>query len=188
MTGSLHLGHALDHSIQDCLIRWKRMSGYNVLWLPGTDHAGIATQSVVERELLKTKVRRQDLGREKFVEKVWEWKEKYGDHIVQQMKRLGSSCDWKRHVFTLDQEVSKAVCKVFVDLYKKNWIYRGERLINWSPEMESALSDLEVEHKEVKGSIWHIRYPVKGDESVIVVATTRPETMLGDTAVAVHPQ
>ena len=134
VTGSLHLGHALDHFIQDCLIRWKRMSGFNALWLPGTDHAGIATQSVVEKELMKAKVRRQDLGREKFLEKVWEWKEQYGDRIVKQMKRLGSSCDWDRHVFTLDKGVSRAVGKVFVDLYNKGWIYRGQRLINWSPK------------------------------------------------------
>ena len=188
VTGSLHLGHALDHSIQDCLIRWKRMSGYNALWLPGTDHAGIATQSVVEKDLMKHQIKRKDLGREKFLEKMWEWKERYGHRIVDQMKKMGSSCDWDRHVFTLDEGVSRAVRKVFVDLYTKNWIYRGQRLINWSPKLESALSDLEVEHKEIKGSLWHIKYPIEGDEGEFVVATTRPETMLGDTAVAVHPK
>ncbi len=188
VTGSLHLGHALDQSIQDVLIRWKRMSGYNVLWMPGTDHAGIATQSVVERELAKTKVFRKELGREKFVEKVWEWKHKYGDRIVEQMKRLGSSCDWDRHKFTLDKDVSKAVRKVFVELYKKNLIYKGTRLINWSPKLESAISDLEVEYKESKGSLWHFNYPLADGSGVITVATTRPETMLGDTAIAVHPE
>ncbi len=187
VTGSLHLGHALDHSIQDCLVRWKRMSGYNVLWLPGTDHAGIATQSVVEKSLMKEGLGRRDLGREKFVEQVWKWKEKHGHSIVDQMKRLGSSCDWERHVFTLDENVSRAVRKVFVDLYKKDWIYRGQRLINWSPQLESALSDLEVEYQEVKGSLWYIKYPVEGEREKLVVATTRPETILGDSAVAVHP-
>ena len=164
------------------------MSGYNAMWLPGTDHAGIATQSVVERELMKKNIRRKDLGREKFLEEVWAWKHKYGNHIIQQMKRLGGSCDWDRHVFTLDKGVSKAVHKIFVDLYRKNWIYRGQRLINWSPKMESALSDLEVEHKEIKGSLWYLNYPVQGEETTLVVATTRPETMLGDSAVAVHPK
>lgn len=188
VTGSLHIGHALDHTVQDVLVRWKRMSGFNVLWLPGTDHAGIATQAVVERELGKQKISRKQLGREKFVAKVWEWKHQYGNRIVEQMKRLGDSCDWDRHVFTLDEGVSKAVRKVFVDLYKKSWIYKGQRLINWSPALESAISDLEVEYKEIKGSLWHIRYPLSDGTGTLVVATTRPETMLGDTAVAVHPE
>ncbi|MBX3020850.1 MAG: valine--tRNA ligase [Bdellovibrionales bacterium] len=187
VTGKLHLGHALNHNIQDALARWKRMSGFNVLWLPGTDHAGIATQSVVERELKKEGTNRHALGREKFVERVWKWKEEYGGNIVDQMRRLGDSCDWDRLVFTLDEGVSKAVRKVFVDLHNKGLIYKGLRLINWSPALESAISDLEVDYKEVKGSIWHIRYPLADGSGEIVVATTRPETMLGDTAVAVHP-
>jgi valyl-tRNA synthetase len=188
VTGALHLGHALDHTIQDCLIRWKRMSGYNALWIPGTDHAGIATQSVVERELKKENVTRKDLGREKFEARVWEWKETYGNRIVEQCKKLGDSCDWDRLVFTLDEGVSRAVRKVFVQLYKKNWIYKGTKLINWSPALESAISDLEVEHKEIKGTLFSIKYPVVGsDGRFVIVATTRPETLLGDVAVAVHP-
>lgn len=189
VTGSLHMGHALDHTIQDVLVRWKRMSGYNTLWLPGTDHAGIATQSVVERELKKNEGKlRQDLGREKFVEKVWEWKHQYGNRICEQMRRLGDSCDWDRSVFTLDEGVSKAVRKVFVELYGKGLIYRGKKLINWSPALETALSDIEVEYKDTKGHLWHMDYPVEGTDEVLTVATTRPETMLGDTAVCVHPE
>lgn len=188
VTGSLHLGHALDHTIQDVVVRWKRMCGYNALWLPGTDHAGIATQSVVEKKLAKEGVSRKDLGREKFVEKIWEWKQEYGDRIVSQMKFLGNSCDWSRLTFTLDEGVSKAVKKVFVHLYEKGYIYKGTRLINWSPKLESALSDLEVDHKEIKGSLWHLEYPLSDGSGSVVVATTRPETMLGDTAVAVHPE
>lgn len=187
VTGSLHLGHALNHSVQDVLVRWKRMSGFNVLWMPGTDHAGIATQSVVERELKKENLNRRDMGREKFVQRVWTWKEQYGGRIVEQMKRLGDSCDWDRLTFTLDEGVSQAVRKVFVDLYKKDLIYKGLRLINWSPALESAISDLEVEYKEIKGSMYHIKYPLTDGSGAIEVATTRPETMLGDTAVAVHP-
>jgi valyl-tRNA synthetase len=188
VTGFLHIGHALDHTIQDCMIRWKRMNGFNALWLPGTDHAGIATQSVVERELKKEGVTRQQLGREKFLEKVWEWKHQYGDRIYRQMRRLGDSCDWDRAVFTLDEGVSKAVRKVFVSLYKKGWIYRGQRLVNWSGPLETAISDLEVEYKQVKGSIWHIKYALENGNGFLVVATTRPETLLGDTAVCVHPE
>lgn len=187
VTGQLHLGHALNHSIQDALVRWKRMSGFNVLWMPGTDHAGIATQSVVERELKKEGQSRRDMGREKFVERTWAWKEQYGGRIVEQMKRLGDSCDWDRLTFTLDEGVSKAVRKVFVELYNKQLIYKGLRLINWSPALESAISDLEVEYKEIKGSLYHIRYPLADGTGSVEVATTRPETMLGDTAVAVHP-
>lgn len=187
VTGSLHLGHALDQSIQDCLIRWKRMSGFNALWQPGTDHAGISTQSVVEKELKKEGTSRVALGREKFLERTWAWKKQYGDRILLQMRRLGSSCDWDRQVFTLDEGVSKAVRKVFVTLYKKNLIYRGKRLVNWSGPLETAISDLEVEHKQVKGSLWHIRYQIEGSNESVVVATTRPETLLGDTAVCVNP-
>ncbi len=190
VTGSLHMGHALDHTIQDVIIRWKRMSGFNALWLPGTDHAGIATQSVVERELKKNDgMTRHDLGREKFVEKVWEWKHQYGNRIYEQMRRLGDSCDWRRAVFTLDEGVSKAVRKVFVDLHKRGLIYKGTRLVNWSAPLETAISDLEVEHRETKSALYYIDYPVDGHpELLLTVATTRPETMLGDTAVAVHPE
>jgi valyl-tRNA synthetase len=187
VTGQLHLGHALNHTIQDILIRWRRMSGFNALWQPGTDHAGIATQSVVERELRKQNKSRKEMGREKFVERVWEWKHQYGNRIVEQMKRLGDACDWDRLTFTLDEGVSAAVRKVFVSLYKRELIYRGTRLINWSPALESAISDLEVEFKEIRGQLYHIRYPSADGKSEVVVATTRPETMLGDTAVAVHP-
>jgi valyl-tRNA synthetase len=191
VTGSLHMGHALDHTIQDVLIRWKRMSGFNTLWLPGTDHAGIATQSVVERELKKQGQTRQELGRESFIEKVWDWKRQYGDRIYSQMRRMGDSCDWDRATFTLDPDVSVAVRKVFVDLYKKNLIYKGTRLVNWSGPLETAISDLEVEHRETKGALYHIQYTVDGGGSqparFLTVATTRPETLLGDSAVAVHP-
>lgn len=188
VTGFLHMGHALDHTIQDVLIRWKRMSGFNALWLPGTDHAGIATQSVVERELKKEGLTRAGLGREKFLEKVWDWKKLYGDRIYRQMRRLGDSCDWDRAVFTLDEGVSQAVKKVFVSLYKKGWIYRGQKLVNWSGPLETAISDLEVEHQSVKGSMYHIKYPLEDGVSFLIVATTRPETLLGDVAVAVHPE
>jgi valyl-tRNA synthetase len=169
VTGVLHLGHALNHSIQDTLVRWKRMSGFNVLWLPGTDHAGIATQSVVERELKKEKKNRRDMGREAFNERVWQWKDQYGGRIVEQMKRLGDSCDWDRLTFTLDDGVSKAVRKVFVDLHKKGLIYRGLRLINWSTALESAISDLEVEYQEVKGQIYTIRYDLEDGSGAIEV-------------------
>jgi valyl-tRNA synthetase len=188
VTGFLHLGHAIDHSIQDTLIRYKRMNGFNALWLPGTDHAGIATQSVVERELKKEGLTRQELGREKFLERVWEWKNQYGNRIYSQMRRLGDSCDWERATFTLDEGVSQAVRKVFVSLYKKNWIYRGQKLVNWSGPLETAISDLEVEYKQVKGSLWHIRYPLENGKGHLIVATTRPETLLGDTAVCVNPE
>lgn len=188
VTGFLHMGHALDHTIQDLVIRWKRMSGFNALWLPGTDHAGIATQAVVEKELKKQGLNRHQLGRDAFVEKVWDWKHQYGDRIYSQMRRLGDSCDWDRATFTLDEGVSKAVRKVFVSLYKKGWIYKGLRLVNWSSPLESAISDLEVEHKQTKGSLWHINYPLENGEGFLTVATTRPETMLGDTAVCVHPE
>jgi len=181
VTGVLHMGHALNNTLQDILVRFKRMQGFNVLWLPGMDHAGIATQLVVERQLAKEGVKRETLGREKFVEKVWEWKEKSGGMILDQQKRLGISVDWKRSRFTLDEGLSKAVKKVFVDLYNEGLIYRGNRLVNWCPRCQTAVSDLEVKHIETKGSLWHIKY---GD---LIVATTRPETMLGDTAVAVNP-
>ena len=170
------MGHALDHTIQDVLIRWKRMSGFNAMWLPGTDHAGIATQSVVERELKKTGVLRRRSRPRKFVEKVWEWKHQYGNRIYEQMRRLGDSCDWDRATFTLDEGVSRAVRKVFVDLYKKGLIYRGTRLVNWSTALESAISDLEVEHKETKSILYYLKYSVDGSDQTLEIATTRPET------------
>lgn len=188
VTGFLHLGHALDHTIQDLLIRWKRMSGFNAMWLPGTDHAGIATQTVVEKELKKQNITRHSLGRDAFVDKVWDWKHQYGDRICQQMRRLGDSCDWDRNTFTLDEGVSTSVKKVFVTLYKKGWIYRGQRLVNWSGPLETAISDLEVEHKQVKGALYHINYPLEDGSGFLTVATTRPETLLGDSALCVHPE
>jgi valyl-tRNA synthetase len=188
VTGSLHMGHALDHTMQDVLIRWKRMSGFNTLWLPGTDHAGIATQSVVEREIRKDGQSRFDLGRDAFLEKVWAWKNQYGERIYSQMKRLGDSCDWDRKTFTLDDGVSVAVRKVFVDLYKKGLIYKGTRLVNWSSPLGTAISDLEVEHRETKSSLYYIDYQIEGSDQVLQIATTRPETLLGDTAVCVHPE
>jgi valyl-tRNA synthetase len=188
VTGQLHIGHALNSTLQDILTRWMRMSGRNTLWVPGTDHAGIATQNVVERMLAKDNIDRHAMGREKFVEKVWEWKKEYGGRIIGQLKRLGASCDWDRERFTMDEGLSKAVREVFVRLYEEGLIYRGERLINWCPRCHTALSDIEVEHEDEKGKLYHISYPLSHDHSVrLTVATTRPETMLGDTAVAVHP-
>lgn len=186
VTGSLHFGHALDFVLQDVLIRWKRLEGYNVLWQPGTDHAGIATQMVVERLLDQEGVDRKKLGREKFLERVWAWKERSGGQIIQQLRKLGASADWERERFTMDQGLSEAVREVFVTLYRQGLIYRAKRLVNWDPSFRSAISDLEVENKETRGSMWYLRYPVE-DGGSIVVGTTRPETILGDTAVAVHP-
>jgi valyl-tRNA synthetase len=188
VTGSLHIGHALNNTLQDVLIRFERMRGKAALWLPGTDHAGIATQMVVERQLAaEGNVGRRDLGREAFVDKVWEWKAKSGGQIVNQLRRLGASCDWSRERFTLDEGLSAAVRKVFVSLYKEGLIYRDKRLVNWDPQFQTAISDLEVEQREMDGHYWHFAYPLEGGDGEIVVATTRPETMLGDTAVAVHP-
>ncbi|OGQ18029.1 MAG: valine--tRNA ligase [Deltaproteobacteria bacterium RIFCSPHIGHO2_02_FULL_40_11] len=188
VTGALHQGHALTSYIQDCLIRWKRMCGYNVLWLPGSDHAGIATQNVVEKELAKAGTSRHKLGREKFLERVWQWKEQYGNRIMEQLRSFGSSCDWSRQRFTMDEKASKAVREVFVRLYQEKLIYRGDYLINWCPRCESAISDLEVTHVEKSGHLWQIKYPLEEGSGWITVATTRPETMLGDTAIAVHPK
>ena len=188
VTGQLHLGHALNVTLHDVIVRMRRMQGYNTLWLPGTDHAGIATQNVVEREIAKEKVTRHDLGRDQFVDRVWQWRETYGGKILNQLRKLGASCDWSRERFTLDEGLSRAVTKVFVMLYREGLIYRDYRLINWCPRCETALSDLEVEHKEAKGNLWHIQYPFVDSSGSITVATTRPETMLGDTAVAVHPK
>jgi valyl-tRNA synthetase len=190
VTGSLHMGHALNNTLQDVLCRFERMRGRDVLWQPGTDHAGIATQLVVERQMMeRQEPDRRTIGREKFLEKVWAWKAESGGTIVNQLKRLGASCDWDRERFTMDEGLSKAVVKVFVDLYNEGLIYKDKRLVNWDPEFQSAISDLEVDSVEVKGSLWHFKYPLKDDPTqFIVVATTRPETMLGDTAVAVHPE
>jgi valyl-tRNA synthetase len=188
VTGSLHMGHALNNTLQDVLCRYERMSGKDVLWQPGTDHAGIATQLVVSRQLAERQIQMRDLGREKFLEKVWEWKAESGGTIVNQLKRLGASCDWSRERFTMDEGLSRAVIKVFVELYRGGLIYKDKRLVNWDPEFQSAVSDLEVDSLEVRGHLWHFKYPLKDHPGeFIVVATTRPETMLGDTAVAVHP-
>jgi len=188
VTGQLHMGHALDETLQDILIRYKRMSGYAALWVPGTDHAGIATQIKVEEMLRKEEnLTRYDLGREKFVERVWDWKKLYGDRIINQLKKLGSSCDWTRERFTMDENLSKAVKEVFVTLYEKGLIYQGNRIINWCPSCTTALSDAEVEYAEQAGHFWHIKYPFKDSDEYVIIATTRPETLLGDTAVAVHP-
>ena len=195
VTGILHIGHALNNTIQDILARWKRLQGYEVLWLPGTDHAGIATQNVVERDLAKENLRRVDIGREKFLERVWKWKEEHGSTIIHQLKRLGSSCDWSRTRFTMDEGLSRAVKEVFLRLYEDGLIYKGDYIINWCPRCETALSDEEAEHRDTPGMLYYIKYPIKGREKIekenedyIVVATTRPETMLGDVAVAVNPK
>ncbi len=187
VTGVLHMGHALNNTLQDILCRWKRMSGYEVLWMPGTDHAGIATQNVVEKQLAAENRDRHELGRDAFIERVWKWREESGGQIINQLKRLGASCDWQRERFTMDEGLSTAVREVFVSLYDDGLIYRDNRLINWCPRCHTALSDLEVEHEDKQGNLWHLRYPVKGTDQFLIVATTRPETMLGDTAVAVHP-
>ncbi len=187
VTGILHVGHALTNTVQDVLIRWRRMQGRDVLWQPGTDHAGIATQMVVERQLAAEGLTRKQIGREAFIERVWAWKAESGGAITGQLRRLGSSLDWARERFTMDAGLSDAVREVFVTLYRQGLIYRDRRLVNWDPKFQSAISDLEVESREVRGSLWHIRYPVEGSNGWITVATTRPETMLGDTAIAVHP-
>lgn len=188
ITGSLHMGHALNNTLQDIVIRKKRMDGKVALWLPGTDHAGIATQNVVEQELAKEGSSRQDIGREEFVDRVWQWKEKYGSTIITQLKRLGCSCDWSRERFTMDESYSKAVQEVFVRLYEEGLIYRGHYIINWCPRCHTALSDIEVEHRDIEGHLWYIKYLIKGENDSITIATTRPETLLGDTGVAVNPE
>ena len=188
VTGQLHMGHAMDAAMQDVLIRFKRMQGYAALWVPGVDHAGIATQIRVEEELRKEGLSRYDLGRERFLEKVWDWKHKYGNRIVEQQKKLGASCDWERARFTMDEGCSKAVREVFVNLYEQGLIYKGSRIINWCPHCVTALSDAEVEYVDKPGSLWHIRYPLADGMGEVVVATTRPETMLGDSGVCVNPK
>ena len=187
VTGRLHIGHALNNTLQDILARFERMRGKDVLWQPGTDHAGIATQLIVERQLAEKQMTRQGLGREKFLEEVWKWKAESGGAIVEQQHRLGASADWSRERFTMDEGLSKAVTKVFVELYRQGLIYKDKRLVNWDPRLQTAVSDLEVESIEIKGHLWHIKYPIEDSDQFIIVATTRPETMLGDTAVAVHP-
>ena len=190
VTGRLHMGHMLNQTQMDIIVRWHRMRGFITLWLPGTDHAGIATQMMVERDLAKEGKKRRDLGREKFIERVWEWKKLYGGAILDQMKRLGASVDWDREYFTMDENLSRAVREVFVRLYEEGLIYRGKYIVNWCPRCETAISDLEVKHEEVAGKLWEICYPVvgtkPGSDEFITVATTRPETMLGDTAIAVN--
>ena len=188
VTGSLHMGHALNNSIQDLLVRYHRMNNYETLWQPGTDHAGIATQALVERKLTAEKIDKNEIGREKFIEKVWEWKEQYGDIIINQLKKLGCSCDWSRNAFTMDENLSKSVIKVFVDLYNKDLIYKDKKLVNWDTVLKTAISDLEVDQREVNSKIYYIRYPIDGTDEFITIATTRPETMLGDTAIAVNPK
>ncbi|MES1156001.1 MAG: class I tRNA ligase family protein, partial [Pseudorhodoplanes sp.] len=188
VTGSLHMGHALNNTLQDILCRFERMRGKDVLWQPGTDHAGIATQMVVERQLMERQLpSRREMGREKFLKRVWEWKAESGGIIINQLKRLGASCDWSRERFTMDEGLSRAVLKVFVQLYRDGLIYKDKRLVNWDPKLLTAISDLEVQQVEVKGNMWHFKYPLADDPTkFLVIATTRPETMLGDGAVAVH--
>ena len=187
ITGKLHMGHALDETLQDILIRFKKMQGYNTLWQPGTDHASIATEVKIIEALKEEGIEKEDLGREKFLERAWEWKEEYGGTIVSQLKKLGSACDWDRERFTMDEGCSKAVEEVFIKLYEKGYIYKGSRIINWCPVCQTSISDAEVEHVDQAGHFWHIKYPVAGTDDYLEIATTRPETMLGDTAVAVHP-
>ena len=188
VTGQLHMGHALDNTLQDILIRWRRMQGYNTLWMPGCDHAGIATQAKVEAALREEGTNRYELGREKFLDRAWQWKEAYGNRIMYQLRTLGSSCDWDRQRFTMDEGCSKAVREVFVSLYEKGLIYQGTRITNWCPCCNTALSDIEVEHENEQGHLWHLRYQVEGTDQYVEIATTRPETMFGDTGVAVHPE
>ena len=187
VTGSLHMGHALNNSIQDLLVRYHRMNKYETLWQPGIDHAGIATQALVEKELLSQNINKNDIGRKQFIKKVWDWKEDYGGIIINQLKKLGCSCDWSRNAFTMDENLSKSVLKVFVELYKKKLIYKAKKLVNWDTVLKTAISDLEVDQREVNSKLYHIKYPIEETEEFITIATTRPETMLGDTAVAVNP-
>lgn len=187
ITGHLHMGHALDNTLQDILIRWKRMQGYSALWLPGTDHASISTEVKIIDKLAKEGITKEDLGREKFLERAWQWKEEYGGTIVNQLKKLGNSCDWDRERFTMDEGLSKAVTEVFIRLYEKGYIYKGEKLINWCPNCQTTISDAEVDHEDKNGFFWHIKYPIKDTDKFLQFATTRPETMLGDTAIAVNP-
>ena len=188
VTGVLHMGHVLNNTIQDVVIRYKRMCGFDTLWQTGTDHAGIATQNVVEKMLAKDGLRKEDIGRDAFIEKVWQWKEKYGNIITTQQRRIGNSTDWERERFTMDEGLSQAVKEVFVELYNKGLIYKGEYMVNWCPRCQTALADDEIEHQDKEGHIWEIKYPIKDSNDFLVIATTRPETMLGDTGIAVNPK
>ncbi len=188
ITGQLHMGHALDNTLQDILVRYKRMSGYATLWVPGTDHASIATEAKIVESMRKEGLTKEDLGRDGFLERAWAWKEKYGGRIIEQLKKLGSSCDWSRERFTLDEGCSKAVKEVFVKYYEKGLIYRGERIINWCPHCMTSISNAEVEYEDQAGHFWHLRYPLTDGSGWLELATTRPETLLGDTAVAVNPK
>ncbi len=187
ITGQLHMGHALDNTLQDILVRYKRMCGCDTLWLPGTDHASIATEAKIVEAMRKEGISKEDLGREGFLERAWDWNNTYGNRICEQLKKLGSSCDWSRKRFTLDEGCSEAVKEVFVKLYNDGLIYRGTRIINWCPHCKTSISDAEVEYKDMDGNFWHIRYPVKDSDEFVYLATTRPETLLGVTAVAVNP-
>jgi len=187
VTGSLHMGHALNNSLQDLLVRFYRMNGYETLWQPGTDHAGIATQAVVEKKLLEKGIKKNQLGRDKFIVEVWKWKEESGDKILNQLKKLGCSCDWSRNRFTMDKDLSNAVIKTFIHLYQKKIIYKDTKLVNWDTKLETAISDLEVEQREVQSNLYYIKYKIDEENNFLTIATTRPETMLGDTAVAVNP-
>ncbi|MBR1738362.1 MAG: valine--tRNA ligase, partial [Firmicutes bacterium] len=188
ITGHLHMGHALDNTMQDILIRWKRMQGYNALWVPGTDHASISTEVKIVNKMAEEGLTKEQIGREEFLKRAWAWKEEYGGTILNQLKKLGSSCDWDRERFTMDEGLSKAVLEVFIKLYKKGYIYRGEKLVNWCPKCCTTISDAEVNHEDKDGHFWHIKYPIKGTDRFLEFATTRPETMLGDTAIAVNPE
>ncbi|MBR5280820.1 MAG: class I tRNA ligase family protein, partial [Clostridia bacterium] len=188
ITGQLHMGHALDNTLQDILIRFKRMQGYAALWLPGTDHASIATEAKIVDALAKEGLTKEEIGREEFLKRAWAWKEQYGGRIVQQLRSLGASCDWSRERFTMDEGLSAAVLEVFTRLYKKGLIYKGERITNWCPHCNTSISDIEIEYKEDDGFFWHIRYPYADGSGSLTIATTRPETLLGDTAVAVNPE
>ena len=188
VTGRLHMGHALNNSLQDVLVRFNRMKGLETLWQPGTDHAGIATQAIVEKNLAKEGLNKNDLGRDKFIERVWKWKEESGGIILEQLKKLGCSCDWSRTRFTMDEDLSKAVTKVFVDLYKKKLIYKDKKLVNWDTQLQTAISDLEVVQRDVQSQLYYIEYQIENSDNKITIATTRPETMMGDTAIAVNPK
>ena len=188
VTGSLHMGHALNNTIQDLLIRYHRMNNYETLWQPGTDHAGIATQALVEKKLESQNINKKSIGRDKFVKKVWEWKNEYGGIIINQLKKLGCSCDWSRNAFTMDKNLSSSVIKVFIDLYNKGLIYKSKKLVNWDTVLKTAISDLEVDQREVNSKLYYINYQIENSSNFITIATTRPETMLGDTAVAVNPK
>ncbi|MGN1118613.1 MAG: class I tRNA ligase family protein, partial [Acutalibacteraceae bacterium] len=188
ITGQLHMGHALDNTLQDILIRFRRMQGYDTLWLPGTDHASIATEAKIVEAMRKEGLSKEDIGRDKFLERAWDWKKQYGGRIIEQLKKMGSSCDWERERFTLDDGCSRAVREVFVNLYNKGLIYRGERIINWCPHCKTSISNAEVEFEEQDSFFWHIRYPLVGGGGYVEIATTRPETLLGDTAIAVNAE